>query len=87
MAEVLEAWEKYYDIFKETLDLRNLREEYNQELVNTGKTVQIMAQEQSYTGTALGIDSRGQLLVETGDGSVRQVMSGEVSVRGVYGYV
>ena len=87
VAEVMEAWEKYYDIFKETLDLRNLREEYNQELVNTGKTVQIMAQEQSYTGTALGIDSRGQLLVETGDGSVRQVMSGEVSVRGVYGYV
>ena len=40
-----------------------------------------------YTGTALGINHRGELLVETETGEVRNVLSGEVSVRGIYGYV
>ena len=32
-------------------------------------------------------ESNGELLVKTEDGSVKKVMSGEVSVRGIYGYV
>lgn len=87
VAEVMEAWEKYYDIFNQTLDLRNLRQEYNRELVNTGKPVKVLAPENTCTGTALGIDSVGRLLVELEDGSIREVVSGEVSVRGIYGYV
>ena len=39
-----------------------------------------------YTGTALGINDQEKLLVETGNG-IRTVFAGEVSVRGVYGYV
>ena len=40
-----------------------------------------------FTGTALGIDDRGELLVKREDtGSVETVFSGEVSVRGIYGY-
>ena len=35
---------------------------------------------------ALGITARGELLVETEEG-IRTVDSGEVSVRGIYGYV
>lgn len=84
---VMESFEKYYGIFKETLDLSKLREEYNQELVNLGKEVRVMAPGQEYNGVARGINGTGELLVETRDGAVRQVVSGEVSVRGVYGYV
>ena len=40
-----------------------------------------------YGGTALGIDSQGALLVQCSEGEVRSVISGEVSVRGIYGYV
>lgn len=36
---------------------------------------------------ALGINKDGQLLVEKEDGSQTAVYAGEVSVRGVYGYV
>ncbi len=84
---VMESFEKYYGIFKETLDLSKLREEYNQELVNLGKEVRVMVPGQEYNGVARGINGTGELLVETRDGAVRQVVSGEVSVRGVYGYV
>ena len=39
-----------------------------------------------YTGVAQGINQAGELLVQTEDG-IMHVSSGEVSVRGVYGYV
>lgn len=38
------------------------------------------------TGIARGIDKDGALLVETKDG-IKSIVSGEVSVRGLYGYV
>ena len=86
-AAVMDAWENYYNIFQKTLDLQNLREEYNRELVNTGKAVKVLTPGDEYIGIARGIDPWGKLLVETEDGRIREVMSGEVSVRGVYGYV
>ena len=39
-----------------------------------------------YTGIAREIDDAGDLLVETEDGTLKKVYSGEVSVRGIYGY-
>ena len=40
-----------------------------------------------YEAKALGIDSLGRLLVEVPGGTVKEISAGEVSVRGVYGYV
>ena len=40
-----------------------------------------------WEGTARGINTRGELLVEDAAGRVTAVYAGEVSVRGVYGYV
>ena len=40
-----------------------------------------------YTGTAVGITEEGELLVLRDDHSLTAVRSGEVSVRGIYGYV
>ena len=40
-----------------------------------------------YRGRALGITEKGELLVEKETGEIVEVYSGEVSVRGVYGYV
>ena len=38
-------------------------------------------------GTALDIDSDGGLIVQFQDGTTECVQSGEISVRGLYGYV
>ena len=38
-------------------------------------------------GTAVGMDDEGALLVQFTDGTVEAVNSGEVSVRGMYGYI
>ena len=40
-----------------------------------------------YLAKALGINKLGELLVRKEDGSTEAVFAGEVSVRGIYGYV
>ena len=40
-----------------------------------------------YTGIAEGINDSGALIVKTADGTIKAISSGEVSVRGIYGYV
>lgn len=78
---------KYYKQFLCTQDLSGLMAEYNGRLANVGKQVKVIDVKQSFTGTALGIDSRGELIVLQEDGSRTLVSAGEVSVRGLYGYV
>ena len=41
----------------------------------------------AWQGICLGIKEDGALLVQREDGKVEEVIAGEVSVRGIYGYV
>lgn len=84
--KVWEAFERYYDIYLKTQDMQGLVEVYHQKLVNLGKEVRVLDPKEPYEGRALGITPRGELMVET-RGEKRYVASGEVSVRGLYGYV
>ncbi|MCC8059918.1 MAG: biotin--[acetyl-CoA-carboxylase] ligase [Clostridiales bacterium] len=84
---VMRAWEGYYARFLEKCDLSTLNEEYSSLLVNKDREVRVLAASGEYTGICRGIDDGGELLVEMADKSVRRVISGEVSVRGIYGYV
>ncbi len=86
-AECALQFEKYYGIFKKDLDLRSLKDEYNALCVNCGKRVKVLDPAGSYEGTARGINGNGKLIVNRDNGSVTEIGSGEVSVRGVYGYV
>jgi BirA family biotin operon repressor/biotin-[acetyl-CoA-carboxylase] ligase len=87
-AAVLNGFREYYGRFLQSGDLSLLQEEYNHMLVNRGRQVRIMDQADPFEGTALGIDCLGRLLVERADtGKTEQVYAGEVSVRGIFGYV
>ena len=83
---VCEAFEHYYAIFLRTEDLSALMEEYGSYLANIGRAVRVLDPKAEFEGVARGISERGELLVETETG-LRKVDSGEVSVRGIYGYV
>lgn len=87
ISAVMAAFERYYEIFMKTADMSGLLEEYNEKLANCGRTVRVLDPAGEYSGTAIGIDREGELLVEMEDRTVRRVLSGEVSVRGIYGYV
>ena len=83
---IWQQFEKYYDIFMETLDLSQLQEEYQLMSANKGRRVTVLDPAGEYEGTARGITEYGELIVDTNEG-LRLVSSGEVSVRGIYGYV
>ena len=55
--------------------------------INMNRQVRILEKEKESIGIARGITPAGELLVEDENGAVRQVLSGEVSVRGLYSYV
>lgn len=78
---------RLYEAFEKTEDLSALQEEYNSRLVNVNQTVRILDPLGEYTAQSLGIDKQGDLLVKKEDGSLVAVNSGEVHVRGIYGYV
>lgn len=87
IAMVMKAMNLYYDLFMKAGDLSLILEEYEEKLANKGKEVLVMASGGGYRGLCLGIDKNGELLVQLDNGTVNHVVSGEVSVRGIYGYV
>ncbi|MCR5388880.1 MAG: biotin--[acetyl-CoA-carboxylase] ligase [Lachnospiraceae bacterium] len=87
IADVYNCFFRYYDIFLKTEDLSGLKEEYDGLLLNKDKEVKVLDPKGEFCGTALGINERGELKVKLSDGGVTEVSAGEVSVRGLYGYV
>lgn len=59
---------------------------YRKHCVTLGKPVRVIGQE-TRNATALDIDPAGSLIVRYEDGTVDTVSSGEVSVRGLFGYL
>ncbi|MCB6201505.1 biotin--[acetyl-CoA-carboxylase] ligase [Extibacter muris] len=86
-ARIVERYEKNYEMFLETEDLSRLKDTYNRLLVNCRKEVRILEPGNEYEAIASGIDDTGELIVTTEDGKEKAIYAGEVSVRGVYGYV
>ena len=87
IAEFCQEFEQLYEIFIERGDLENVKEEYESCLINIGKTVKIIKNKQELIRKAIGINELGELIVEDDKGTRETVFSGEVSVRGLYGYV
>ena len=84
-----EAWkqfEHYYALFLQTQDLQGFKDQYESLLANQNNKVKVLDPNGEYEGIARGITNTGELLVETEQG-ICEVSSGEVSVRGIYGYV
>lgn len=87
IAAVMESFEAYYETFLKTEDLSAMKERYNSFLVNRDEKVRVLEPCNEYEAYALGINDAGELIVRTKDGQEKAVYAGEVSVRGVYGYV
>lgn len=84
--EIWEQFERYYAVFLQTQDLSGLVKEYEAHLVNMHQSVRVIDPKEPFEGRAMGITPRGELMVDTWE-SRRLVSAGEVSVRGIYGYV
>ena len=60
---------------------------YRKDCMTVGNDVVLLRGDEKRYGTALDIDGNGGLVVQFDDGSTETVQSGEISVRGLYGYV
>ena len=87
IAAVMKYFESYVGKYEKTQDLSLLKERYEELLINRGKEVQVLDPKAAYTGMAKGITKEGNLVVVCQDGTEKEIYSGEVSVRGLYGYV
>ena len=84
---ILKEFDKQYQRFLENQNLEFLQEDYNAMLINRDREVMVLEPGKEYLAKALGINKFGELLVQKEDGSTEAVFAGEVSVRGIYGYV
>ena len=78
-------------LFKMSEDLimqkESIMARYRKDCITIGQEISIVRGDQVRHAQATGIDADGALLVTLADGSTEAVASGEVSIRGMYGYV
>ena len=86
ITEVWKQFDVYYQQFLKTKDVSLFKEDYERALINKNEKVKVLDPAGEYTGIAQGISNTGELIVDV-EGELRKVSSGEVSVRGIYGYV
>lgn len=86
IAKIMENFEQDYEQFLQCENLKFLQEDYEKLLVNKNAQVRVLDAKGDYEGIARGINEEGELLIEK-DGRIISVYAGEVSVRGIYGYV
>lgn len=63
-----------------------LMEQYRRDCITLHKQVRLVQGDTEQTGIARDVDAAGGLVVDFPDGTRKTVNSGEVSVRGLYGY-
>ena len=81
------SFDKYYHEFLKTNDLSLLVDKYNELLINKDRTVRAIYEKEELIATAIGINKEGELIVKDEAGKEIAIRAGEVSVRGLYGYV
>lgn len=87
LARILARFEEDYEAFERALTLSVLKERYESRLVGRDAMVRVLDPAGEYTGISRGITDTGELVVEKETGETVLVYAGEVSVRGLYGYV
>ena len=86
-AALIEELDKLYEALR-TGRAAPYLDAYRRDCVNLGQTVQLLGGDGSREVVeALDVDELFGLVVRTADGTVKTIRSGEVSVRGMYGYV
>lgn len=87
VAELLMFFETYYTNYLKESSFASMRDAYKELCITLQNQVKVIDEAESYVATPVDIDKTGALIVDKEDGTRQTIVSGEVSVRGVYGYV
>jgi Biotin-(acetyl-CoA carboxylase) ligase len=79
IASILNKFDKYYEMFLST-GLSSILTSYQKYFGMMGKTVEINVKDKKISGQVVGIDSKGALLLKTGENELEKVVSGEIYI-------
>ena len=77
-------WKMDRILFSEKVQIMD---RYKKNCITLGKEIQVIRQDTIRCGKAIDLDENGGLLVQYENATLETVSSGEVSVRGMYGYL
>lgn len=86
LTRLFDSFEEKYLRFLEEGSLSSFKEEYEQRLCSLSERIRVLDPGGEYEGICRGINDRGELLVDR-DGTIEHVYAGEISVRGLHGYI
>lgn len=86
-AQVLNAFDRLYKNFAVDGSIQNIIEIYKSKSAVLGKEIRVISKSGESMGKACDITEEGHLVICRPDGSKTEVISGEVSVRGMHGYI
>lgn len=84
---ILNHFEKLYNSFCEDGNAADALKVCRENSIVLGREINIIQNSKATKVKALDIDSEGELIVEYADGKMNKVISGEVSIRGINGYI
>lgn len=87
LGNILNEFEKFYIPFRDEDDISKVIDICRDNSALIGKEVRVIKGEEIKIGKALDINHEGQLVVEFGDNVVENIFAGEVSIRGLKGYI
>ena len=87
VASILYEFEEVYKVFVKDGSIKPFLDGYKSKSAVLGKEIRVIGKKEEIIGLAVDISEEGHLVVRLADGSLREIMSGEVSVRGLYGYI
>ena len=80
---LLEEFEKAYNNY---LEGKPFIKDYEKLCININRQVTFVKDGKQISGTAVSVTDSGELVIKKEDGTTLNINSGEVSVRGIYGY-
>lgn len=87
LANILNEFEKLYIPFKDKGHISEVIHICRKGSALIGKEIRVIKGDEMKVGKALDINEEGELIVEYSNGIVENILSGEVSVRGLGGYI
>lgn len=86
LARILFEFEELYNEFRKN-GLKNIIGEFKRHSATLGRSVRVISAAENFEGVAEDITDEGILVVRRSDGRERRIISGDVSVRGINGYL
>ena len=87
LASILNNFESFYMPFKEDGEITEAIEVCRKNSAVIGKEIQVINGQNKRLCRVLDINNDGELVVEFNDGRIESIFSGEISIRGVDGYI